>query len=148
TEVVAFDILEIRKQTPNARWILARAWRDMGGKERIDLAALQHRVEPLFGGELMDGHVRGRIKRRPIGSRPAALEPTYEMLHAARFDTEIIAERTLGPDSRVMAIALQFADPAAGEIGGRLNPLPCIHKDCRVSKEAVGKNGNRDKWRV
>src|SRR5215813_3571499 len=91
TEVIALDVLEIRKQTLHASRLLARAWRDMSGEERIDLPALQHGVEPFFGGQLLDDHVSGRIKRRPIGARPSSFDPTYVMLHAAGFDSKIVA---------------------------------------------------------
>ena len=47
-----------------------------------------------------------------------------------------------------MAVALQFSDPAAGEIAGRPDPLGRIHEDRGMAEEAVRKYGNGDKGRV
>src|SRR5262249_41417729 len=83
-EVVALDRLEIGKQPLHPSGILARAGRDMGGEERIDLPAVEHRIEPLFGREPVDGHIGGRGGQRPPPAPPAPRPPPPRKIHRAR----------------------------------------------------------------
>src|ERR1041385_1450891 len=96
----------------------------------------------------MDFDVLGRIQRRPIRPRRSPFDAADEMLQAACSYPEIVAQRAFGPNSGIMAIALQFSDTAAGEIAGSANTLFCVHENRGVPEETVRKHGNCDERRV
>ena len=100
----------------------------MRGEERVDLPAHKHLVEALFGRQMIDGHIGRRIEWRPVGPGHRPVHPADVVHHAASLDAEIVTQCALRPDAGVMAVAVQFADPAAGEIAGNWIPLVAFTK--------------------
>src|ERR1051325_239826 len=96
----------------------------------------------------MDFDVLGRIQRRPIRPRRSPFDAADEMLQAACSYPEIVAQRAFGPNSGIMAIALQFSDTAAGEVAGRADALFSVYDKRGVPRETVRKHRNCDERRV